>query len=234
MSHDFDPIWDEWYESGRVNKYPWESVISFIFKYSPKDKKRKDIKILELGSGSGPNLWFAAREGFSVTGLEGSKAAVEYSRKRFLDENLEGNFLVGDFTKPLPFKDNEFDLIIDRGSLVCVGWSNHVKTVKEIQRVLKPGGSFHYNGYTDSNTSFYASDKIDDGLVNNITAGTLQGVGQLMFLSYSDVKRLFSDNWDIIDMSRKHIDHFGAEGVEHSHSEWLVTVKNKKPYSSGI
>jgi len=56
-------LWDEIYQSNEWGKYPPVPVIRFIAKNFYKDKNRKEIKILELGSGTGANLWFCAREG---------------------------------------------------------------------------------------------------------------------------------------------------------------------------
>src|SRR6478752_606793 len=113
-------IWEkEIYGKGNhFNKYPFDNVVSFIYGNYPKDKKRETIKILEVGCGAGNNLWFASREGFNVTGIDGSTSAIDFAKERFLQEGLQGNFMVGDFTK-LTFEDCEFDLLIDRGSITC-------------------------------------------------------------------------------------------------------------------
>ncbi|MBK9203500.1 MAG: class I SAM-dependent methyltransferase [Candidatus Obscuribacter sp.] len=50
--------------------------------------------------------------------MEGSASAIQYAQERFKLENLKGDLRVGDFTA-LPFTDNTFDLVIDRGALTC-------------------------------------------------------------------------------------------------------------------
>ena len=175
-----DPIWEEKYASGHAQNYPWDLVVSFIFRNAPRDRPRSEVHILEVGFGTAPNLWFAAREGFAVSGIEGSLSAVEFAQKRFANDGLVGDLRVGDFTQ-LPFEDGSFDIVIDRCSLVCVGQVAQEKAVSEIHRCLRKGGRFLHNAYGDSHSSFRAGELGQDGLITNINGGTLIGVGQLHF-----------------------------------------------------
>ena len=79
----FDPVWEQKYSSGHAERYPWDAVVTFIFRNYPRNVARENVRILEVGFGTGPNLWFASREGFSVSGIEGSQSAVDYARSRF-------------------------------------------------------------------------------------------------------------------------------------------------------
>ena len=81
-SSSFDKTWESNYLSGHSQLYPWDLVVSFIFRNAPLKSPRKNIKILEIGFGSGSNLWFAAREGFDVYGIEASKIAVNFAKQR--------------------------------------------------------------------------------------------------------------------------------------------------------
>ena len=51
------------------------------------------------------NIWFAAREGYDVTGIDASKAAILFAKKRFDADGLKCNLKIGDFSA-LPFDDN--------------------------------------------------------------------------------------------------------------------------------
>jgi ubiquinone/menaquinone biosynthesis C-methylase UbiE len=66
---------------------------------------------------------------------------VEYAQNRFCEEGLQGEFVVGDFTK-LPFEDNSFDLVFDRGAIACVNFEGGKKVCSEVNRVLKSEGRF--------------------------------------------------------------------------------------------
>lgn len=218
-----DPIWEEKYASGHVQNYPWDMVVSFVFRNVPQDRPRSEIKILELGFGTAPNLWFAAREDFSVAGVEGSSSAVDFAVERFKREGLSGDLRVGDFTS-LPFDDDSFDLVIDRCSLVCVGAGAQKKAVAEVRRCLRKGGRFLHNAYADSHSSMRAGVQGADGLIKNITGGTLVNVGQLHFTSRAEINERFANGWNLLEVQRREwVDMLGVTGD--IHAEWIVLAE---------
>lgn len=227
METHFDNIWEEEiYSQGRnIARYPYDNIVSFIYRNYPRDKNRNEIRILEVGCGTGNNLWFAAKEGFSVTGIEGSETAVEYARKRFESEGLKGEFITGDFTK-LPFHDNSFDLVFDRGAIVCVNFEGGNRACREVFRVLKPGGKFFFNPYSDRHTSFESGERRNDGLVINIQEGTLKNVGGLCFYGRQDIEKVLGTNWII-----QHIKHKEHQDLTSSlltiHAEWEIIAEKK-------
>ncbi len=157
---------------------------------------------MEVGFGSASNLWFAAREGFKVAGVEGSSSAVDFAVERFKSENLSGDLRVRDFTS-LPFEDDSFDLVIDRASLCCVGAEAQKQAIAEVHRCLRKGGRFLHNGYGDSHSSMRAGELGADGLINNITGGKLVGVGQIHFTSLSEINERFADDWNLVQLQRR-------------------------------
>ena len=221
----FNPIWEkEIYGQGRqLGRYPYDAVVSFVFRYAPPERQRSEIKILEIGCGAGNNLWFASREGFSVTGIDGSATAIDYARKRFAAEGLSGDLRVGDFTA-LPFEDKSFDMVIERGALVCVGLSAGRHTVAEAHRVLKPGGLFFANPYSDKDSSAFSGVEIGDGLRDQITEGMLTGVGALCFYGRRGVEGLFAAGWQTRSIQHAElVDITGSKAVEHA--EWRIVAE---------
>jgi len=218
-----DPIWENKYTKGFEQRYPWDSVVSFVYRYAPKNKERKDIQILEVGFGSGSNLWFAAKEGFSVQGIEASETAVFQAESRFQNEGLLADLRRGDFVS-LPFESNSADLVIDRAGLTHVGKSEHKKALKEILRVLKPGGFFHYNTYADSHSSSRSGVLNHEGVRHNITEGSLTGVGQVFFPSRADIEAFFTVGWKLHQIQRREwTDMLNATG--NIHAEWLIVAE---------
>ncbi len=219
----FDPQWESVYSEGhQLNRYPWDTVVSFVFSNAPKNKPRSDIRILEIGCGAASNLWFAAREGFQVAGVDGSASVIEYARWRFAEEGLSADLRVADFTR-LPFADGSFDLAIDRGSLVCCGRSAAHQAVREIRRVLLPGGRFFCNPYSATHTSHSASRPGEDGLRHDITGGSLAGIGQLCFYDRNDVDGLFS-GWIVREIRHMEIHEEFPEAGQ-IHSEWRIVAE---------
>jgi SAM-dependent methyltransferase len=217
-----DPVWEKKYSLGHMERYPWDMVVSFISHNTPKDVSRKDIRVLEVGFGTGSNLWFAAREGYSVYGIEGSSSAVKRANKRFKKNGLTGDLRTGDFTK-LPFDDNMFDLVIDRGALVCVGKQAQKQAVSEIHRCLCNGGRFLHNPYSDSDSSVRNCEKGEDGLSVNITGG-LANSGHLCFNSRSELDDRFLVGWKLLQMQRREcIDMLDTSGEVRA--DWIVIVE---------
>jgi 2-polyprenyl-3-methyl-5-hydroxy-6-metoxy-1,4-benzoquinol methylase len=115
------PVWEqEVYGRGRqLNRYPYHAVVSFVFRSFGNVADRSSVRLLELGCGAGNNLWFAAREGFDVAGIDGSVTAIGFAKERFAQDELRGDLRVGCFSA-LPWEDDSFDAVIDRGALTCV------------------------------------------------------------------------------------------------------------------
>ena len=103
----------------------------FIYTYLQKIKAPLK-KILDLGSGTGATTKFLENFGI-VTGLEKNLYAISLARKRGL-KIIQGE------AANLPFKKNSFDLV----TVFDVLYHKNIKDInvvlKEIYRVLKPGG----------------------------------------------------------------------------------------------
>lgn len=222
MFEQANPLWEEKYSSGLAQYYPWDAVVSFIYHYAPKNKPRHQIKILEVGCGSGPNLWFAAREGFNVTGIDGSNSAIKIVKSRFQSEGLTGEFKVVNFSEDLPFESNKFDLIIDRAAITYCGERTSDKLISEIYRVLSPNGHFFFNPYSDEHSSFIKGEEGKDGMTTNIQGGSLQGTGDILFYSKKEIMKKIR-NFSIVKLN--HIMQSDiAQEKENIHAEWRAIL----------
>nr|MDC2855936.1 class I SAM-dependent methyltransferase [Ningiella sp. W23] len=104
MSSSFDSIWEDIYSKGNhLNLYPFDAVVSFLFNKQLRNIPRSQQNVIEVGCGAGNNLWFAAREGFNVSGIDASTSAINFAKHRFKQEKLLGNFDVGNFIE-LPYE----------------------------------------------------------------------------------------------------------------------------------
>jgi SAM-dependent methyltransferase len=218
------PVWESIYSEGKaLNRYPFDQVVSFIYRNFSRSKPRSETKILEIGCGAGNNLWFAAREGFSVAGMDGSPSAVAFAQKRFADEGLKGDFKVGDFIN-IPFEDNGYDFVIDREALTCSAFADAQKTVAEVRRVLKTGGKFFFNPYSDRHSSFVSGQTKPGDVTVNISGGTLTDIGQIFFYGKRDLFALFADGWKIVSM--RHVEYNEELTPEYNcHAEWIVIAE---------
>jgi ubiquinone/menaquinone biosynthesis C-methylase UbiE len=216
-------IWDDKYKAGdSLNKYPWDKIVSFVFRHYPRKKPKHETKVLELGFGSGCNLWFCAREGFDCYGVEFSSIAVEYAKNWFLKENLKAKLCQVDFY-PLHYGSDFFDLIIDRCSLTCVSLEKCLLSLKEIFRTLKPGAYFCFNPYSTKHTSYIEGEHLESGLTR-ISTGTLLNVGDLKFYNEEEIENLVqSVGFKICQM--RHIDDRFFNTNEGNHAEYFLVLQ---------
>ena len=221
----FDSIWEELYGAGaQLNRYPWDVVVSFLFTNKPRGRAHSDVNILEVGCGAGSNLWFAAREGFRVAGIDGSESGIAYARGRFEAEGLAGDLRVGDFTD-LPWPDGSFDLAVDRASLTCCGRTTADYAVAELRRVLRPGGRLLFTPYSDRHPSARSGQSGEDGVRVGIDAGDLVGVGQIRFYGRQDIEELL-DGWRVLALD--HVEVVSElVGALSAHAHWRVVAERQ-------
>ena len=218
----FDPIWSEKYAQGLEDRAPYDCIVSFVYHNIP-PRDRAEIRILEVGCGTGNNVWYLALEGFDLTGIDASPEAISYAKRRLAEDNVKADLRVGDFTQ-LPYPESTFDLVFDRGSLTHTGLSFARKAVQEIHRVLVPGGKFFFNPYAADCTSAQSGQLLDDNLTVNIDAGTLTGCGGICFYDRARVEGLFPKPWQVESLAHLQIREFlgPTPGL---HSEWLAVVR---------
>ena len=114
-------MWEKLYKKQGIKsqrEYPNESLIAFI-----KQNIKKGSKVLELGCGSGANMWFLAKEGMETYGIDYAPKGIEYCKEILKKWNVEADIKVGDMRK-LEYKNELFDAIVDIVSL------QHVKEKK--------------------------------------------------------------------------------------------------------
>lgn len=81
---------------------------------------RKEINVLDIGSGSGfPMIELAERMGRTcqVYGLDSSEAAVEMTTKKISVKGIRNAKAIHGFSEELPFNDNYFGLIVSNNGL---------------------------------------------------------------------------------------------------------------------
>ena len=97
----------------------------------------RGLRVLEIGCGLGTDGAQFAKAGAHYTGIDLTQAATELARKRFEVSGLPGEFQVAD-AENLDFTDESFDLVYSHGVLHHT--PDTARAVREIHRVLKPGG----------------------------------------------------------------------------------------------
>ena len=111
--------------------------------------KAASLRVLEIGCGLGTDGAQFAKAGADYTGVDLTDAAIEFAQKRFELFDLPGSFRTADAEK-LDFADNLFDVVYSHGVLHHT--PDTAGAIKEVHRVLKPGGKavvmlYHRDSY---------------------------------------------------------------------------------------
>ena len=93
--------------------------------------------VLEIGSGVGLDTFTMAKHGMHVTAMDLTHIGIATAKQRFERTNMPGRFLVGDACR-LPLEDDSFDYVYSFGVLHHA--ADTEKSIREVNRVLKPGG----------------------------------------------------------------------------------------------
>ena len=223
----WNPVWEEnVYSRGRhLNLYPYHAVVGFLLGKYGQTPNRTDIRVLELGFGAGNNLWFAAREGFSVAGVEGSRTAVEFARRRFRQEGLEGDLRLGTFAE-LDWPDESVDVVIDRASLSQSTYPVIEAALAESQRVLKPDGRLLSVIYSHAHPGRRFGECRGQNDYDKFSGGYFQGLGTAHFADRSEICELFGSRFEITALVHTHEDDM-LDNVTPVNAFWRVEcVKN--------
>lgn len=94
-------------------------------------------RVLEIGCGLGTDGAQFARAGAAYTGVDLTEAAVDLARRNFELQQLPGAFRTAD-AEHLDFANESFDLVYSHGVLHHT--PDTAQSVREIHRVLRPGG----------------------------------------------------------------------------------------------
>lgn len=211
--------WEDVFASQEWGKYPPIELVRFVARNFYSAENRKSIKILELGSGPGANLWFCAREGFTIYALEGSQTACEQLEARLKSEHLQeqiGAIKAGDYFELLDtFEDNYFDAIIDVESLYCNPYERTKEIVLKSFEKLKSGGKML--SITFANKEWLSED--EDIEYHALNSEALRGY--FRYTTREDIDALYKNDKskiDSIEMLELH------QSNSKSRQEWIIEL----------
>ncbi|WP_338224790.1 class I SAM-dependent methyltransferase [Algoriphagus confluentis] len=117
-----------------------------------KGRFAKEMKILDAGCGEGRNAVYFIQKEYQVFGIDSNETAIQYCR--YMAKSLNPEFDIHRFQRgrleEIPFHHQAFDAVICSAVLhFAENVDNFWQMVREIHRVLKPGGIFWFRMTTD-------------------------------------------------------------------------------------
>jgi 2-polyprenyl-3-methyl-5-hydroxy-6-metoxy-1,4-benzoquinol methylase len=169
----FDRTWEEIFRSRAWGRYPSEDAVRLVARQFFHVAERHRIACLDLGCGGGNHTWFLAREGFSVTAVDGSESAVKQTQALLEREQCVADVRVCGFLD-LAFPDATFDCVLDWGAVQHNPWADMVAIHSDIFRMLKRGG-WLFASMLSVDTSHPASEHDERGRdLGGFRAGTIE------------------------------------------------------------
>ena len=179
----------------------------------------KNAKILDIGCGAGRTTINLYKNGYKdIIGLDLSSKLIEYAKNYVEKNKLNIEFINGDATK-LGFEDNVFDVVIfSYNGMQCIpGKNNRDSILKEVYRVLKPGGLYIFTAHNrdDSGSfqSFWDEEKIrwqngtqDKTLDMFGDKYSIDKTGQTCFVHFSNIEEMIDfvrqENFEVVEYKK--------------------------------
>ncbi|MDI6654473.1 MAG: class I SAM-dependent methyltransferase [Candidatus Hydrothermarchaeota archaeon] len=139
--------WNEVYR--KPEEIPWdidvpsEELVELIGK-----GEIKPCPALDVCCGTGTEAIYLVKNGFKVSAIDISKEAIEIAEKKAEEAKVKVDFRVGNVLE-LPFQDNSFGFVNDRGCFHVFAPEYREWFADEIHRVMKPRGIYLLRCFSD-------------------------------------------------------------------------------------
>jgi SAM-dependent methyltransferase len=214
LSAEKDPNkrWAAEYDSGKIQAWPSENLVRMMQgSYIPElEKDYEGKKVLDIGCGSGNNLFFLGSLGMKLYGTEVDSAIVSQTRDSISVNRFESTNIEVGFNRSLPFPSNEFDYLVSWNVIHYEQSDEHMhEAIDEYRRVLKPGGRFFISTTGPDDMILKGAQPIGNhiyriGLENDLRHGDLY----YCFGTASDIEVFFSAAFQDVRVGRARNDLF--------------------------
>ena len=139
----------EFFKAYREFRYDKEHHLDYLMDW----KSAQGNSVLEIGLGLGADATRWATHAKEFVGADLTVAAVEATARHLEILGLEGSVQEGN-AENLPFKEDRFDIVSSHGVLHHT--PDTLATLKEVYRIVKPGGQFIVMFYSKNSFNYWA------------------------------------------------------------------------------
>ena len=120
-------------------------------------------RVLDLGAGQGQDSRYFAEHGYEVTSTDLETTALDKSQTKLTDElKSRVDLKQVDLREELPFEDSSFDVVYAHLSLHYFDQETTKRLFGEIERVLKPGGTFAFFVNSTDDPEYGTGTRLED------------------------------------------------------------------------
>jgi len=164
--------------------------------------KFRPYKVIEFGCGAGNYVIYLAQQGFDVTGIDISNAAIEIAKKAASEKGVTCKLIVADVLSDMREIQETSDFTYDWELLHHIYPEDREKYVKNVYRLLEHGGRYLSVCFSEKSTQFGGEGKYRKTPINTV----------LYFSSESEMKSLFDPFFEVevlntIDIQGKFASH---------------------------
>jgi SAM-dependent methyltransferase len=183
--------WFQLFMPGPAEASTWQDDVAFLARHLSLPRYGR---ILDLCCGYGRHAIALARQGYQVTGLDRSQAAIAEAKRRSRAAGVEVTYVTGDMREVGEMPDT-FDAVINMWqSLSYFDDDTNADVLRAIRGLLTPGGRFIVDLY--NRESFERQHGTKQQEINGITVeshGYMQGSRWHSELTYRDAAGTITD-----------------------------------------
>jgi len=151
---------------------------------------------------------------------EAMAAGLKTAREKRREDRL---FAVVGVAEAMPFPDDSVDFLVSRGSIFF--WEDQVKGLKEVHRVLRPGGKAYIGGGAGSGFPPWAVEKLIQGRKTNLQGDEAQKWKRFIELRRPEQMKLWAEQAGLRDFQVLGKGAISADDTRVGQGVWLLFEK---------
>ena len=143
------------YKNMAIDDIPWNfKTPPDVLENLVRTGKITPCKTIDLGCGAGNYAIYLAGEGFDVTAVDISSSAIKIAKNNASQKGIDCNFIVADILGDLKQIQSTFNFAYDWELLHHIFPSNREKYIRNVYRLLNPGGQYLSVCFSEENLQF--------------------------------------------------------------------------------